>query len=332
MGKLNLIIDGNYILIKSVFMLFKSKLLYSELDTLLYKEVNKLSELYAFDNVYFATDSILNWRKKIYPEYKAKRVKSEDIDWDFVFKTYDEFKERLASKPNINLLSIPLAEGDDIIAYITKESNKLGYSNLIVSSDGDGFQLLDYDISDCWINIIYNNKKTDEKVFLPPNYKVFFSHADNASKNQSLFDDDDISEISNFLKHFIVKSKMVEKNKERSLFVKLVFGDVGDNIKSIYEGQTATGKPRGIGEIGAENLYDLYKETYPEDIDFFGDLFVNRLSELVCYVKKVNPATLDEVKSKVKNNIIFNMRLIVLDERYIPSDIYGFMRESIELV
>ena len=42
------------------------------------------------------SDSKSSWRKRIYADYKAgrkeKRDAQEDIDWDFVFNTYNKFK------------------------------------------------------------------------------------------------------------------------------------------------------------------------------------------------------------------------------------------------
>ena len=137
MGRINLLIDGNYMLHKSVFMLYSSKTLYGDLDTLLHIEFEKLRNLYSFDNVFFLTDDRASWRKKDFPEYKGTREKDQTIDWTFVYKTYDEFKDRLREKINVKLIHVSQAEGDDLVAYITKESNKIGYSNLIISSDGD---------------------------------------------------------------------------------------------------------------------------------------------------------------------------------------------------
>jgi len=332
MGKLNLLIDGNYILHKSVFILYGTKTLYSDLDTLMHTEFEKLRNLYAFDNIFFLTDDKISWRKKEYPDYKGKREKDQTIDWTFVYKTYDEFKDRLRAKPNVKLLHVPFAEGDDLIAYITKESNKLGFSNLIVASDGDLYQLLDYDLVNDWINVIYNSQVSNEVVHLPENYKVYLNYIDNNTSIQSLFDNSDSNEYSDFLKRFIIKSKIVETNKEECLFLKLVSGDRGDNISSVYESMTTSGKVRGIGLKGAQSVYSLYKETYPEDIDFKGQLFIDRLKDVVCYWKKIDPQNMVSVKSNVEQKIKRNLKLVVLDKFYIQESVYTEMTKNIQLV
>lgn len=332
MSKLNLIIDGNYILHKSVFILLAAKSLYSELEELLYKEYTKLINLYNFDNIYFATDDSLSWRKKEYTDYKGKREKDKEIDWNFVYKTYDEFKERIKQNKIVNVLHVENAEGDDLVAYIVKESNKLGFSNLIVAADGDLYQLLDYDLVNNWINIMYNSKMTDENMYVPENYKVYLNHIKSMNSIQSLFDDSDGNDYSDFLSHFLTKAKINEKNKEECLFLKLVSGDKGDNIPSVYESMTTTGKVRGIGIDGAKSVYGLYKETYPEDINFYDTTFVNRLKDVVCYWKKIDIVNINTVKTNVEQKIKRNLRLVVLDKHYIPEIVYNNMKNKINLV
>lgn len=332
MGKLNLLIDGNYMLHKSVFTLTKTKTLYGDLDTLLNTEFKKLCNLYSFDNIYFLTDDRISWRKREYPEYKAKREKDQTIDWSFVYKTYDEFKERINEKLGIKLIHIPNAEGDDLIAYIVKESNKFGYSNLVVASDGDLYQLIDYDIFGGWINVLYNNQLSNEVIHVPVNYKVFISHFDVGQPISSLFDDDESTDYVEFLKKLISKCKVSQIQKEESLFIKLVHGDKGDNISSVYESMTTTGGMRGIGLKGAQSLYSLYKETYPEDIDFKSDVFISRLKEMVCYWKKIDKQNLVSVKNNVEQKIKRNLKLIVLDKYYIPDYVYSDISSKVGLV
>jgi 5'-3' exonuclease len=330
--KLNLIIDGNYLLNKNIFILFKDKSLYSSLEEILNVEFKKISNMYMFDNIYFVADSKLNWRKQIYPEYKETRKKNLEIDWEFCYKVFDEFKERLSTKPNVKVCNVNLAEGDDQITYITNESNKLGYSNFIVASDGDLYQLLKFDLNLNYINIMYNNKYSDEKIYLPLNYKVFLNHIESYNNIDSLFDDSDNSEYLSFLNKILNVYKISEKNTEECLFIKLVSGDNGDNIKSIYEGFTKTGKPRGIGETGAKTLYDLYKETYSDKIEFDSIKFKTQLSEILCFFKKVDKNEIDDVKKTTLDNIDKNLKLIVLNEKYIPDWLYNDMKLNINVI
>ena len=72
MINMNLILDGNYQLYRSVFILHKLKTLYGDLETLLLNDYNNITNAYPFNVIYFISDSKKSWRKMIYPEYKGK--------------------------------------------------------------------------------------------------------------------------------------------------------------------------------------------------------------------------------------------------------------------
>ena len=145
MINLSLIIDGNFLIQKSVHILHKNKILYSELYNAIEREYMSLTKLYPFDKVYFVSDSFKNWRKDFYTEYKQSRKKDTNIDWTFVYKEYDRFKGYLRSnKKNCDIIQMDNLEGDDIISYLIKELNKKGNSILLMSNDSDLLQLINY--------------------------------------------------------------------------------------------------------------------------------------------------------------------------------------------
>jgi 5'-3' exonuclease len=329
MDKINLIIDGNFLLTKNAFVAHKNKILYSELETIMVKEVKTLSELYTFDNIYFVSDDKYNWRKKIYGDYKAKREKDSEIDWPFVFETYENFKKNIINFKSIKQIQVGNAEGDDIIAYIVRKSNEKGYSNLIISVDGDLYQLLDYDLNKGFINIMFGHKMSDDRIHLPENYKVFFDFAETSSNPATLFNMSDDEEMIDFLKNISHRGQIVEKNKELELFVKIISGDKGDNITSVYESMTTTGKPRGIGVDGAKSLYALYKEIYPEDINFNSTEIIERIKDVVCSFKKVEPINVNSIKNLMNDRIKRNLKLIVLNDFYAPSEILSNIKNSV---
>ena len=91
---LDLIIDGNYILSKLVFTLHKNNLLFGALHKSLENTINNYRKWYPFANIYLVSDSKeKSWRKQLTSEYKATRKKDSDIDWNFVYTAYGEFKE-----------------------------------------------------------------------------------------------------------------------------------------------------------------------------------------------------------------------------------------------
>ena len=306
--KINLIIDGNYILNKNVFPLHKNNELYGGLEENLKLTFSTYKNLHHFSKIYFISDSKgYSWRKNLYPEYKGNRSKSEDIDWEFVFETYTNFKEDMPK--NVHVLEKPTIEGDDWIAYTVLESNKKGYSNLIISNDYDLKQLLDFKTDPLYINIMSNEMFNREKVFLPENYNIFLNELNKVRHNTDLFNLNFNNEHYSFLQSFIESREKVVVNKVRELLSKVISGDSSDNIKSVYLKETNTGKIRGIGKKGSLNILDKYEEEFGE-LDLNSEDLYENLADIICEVKKESYLKLDEIKE----NIEFNMSLINLYE------------------
>jgi len=332
MIKSNIVLDGNYLLMKNVFILKKLRAL-SDLQMLLERDYDKITRSFPFDNIYFVSDSReSNWRKQVYKEYKGKRKKDIDIDWDFVFETYDNFKEIIKTKRNNKLLEFPGLEGDDFIAHIITTSNKKGYSNILVASDGDLQQLLDYDINNNYINVQWNYRFSDERLYLPENYQLFLDSINN-SESTDIFSLDNSSDFSNYIENLINRTKIKSIIKEQLLFEKIVQGDNSDNIPSIIKIKDGKLNPegRGIGESGAKSVYKLYKEIHPEAIDIHSDIFLSRLMEVILYYKKIKNAEQD-MKDQIIKNIIFNRMLITLDSKYLPVHINENLNNHFDII
>lgn len=325
MIKVNLCVDGNYILYKSVFMLRQTRTIDIDLEDLLHIEFNKIIRSYTYDNVYFVSDMGASWRKELFHTYKEGRKKDEKIDWDNVHNIFDGFKDELSEKQNINMYEIPKIEGDDIIAYIVNKSNEKGYSNVIIGNDKDLHQLLRFDLNKNYINILWNFKMSDERSYFPENYQIFFDSIENGSNEIDLFEENDFdSDFINFLEGLNGKTKLFEVNNEEALFTKIVSGDNSDKIDSIYKKND-----RGIGEKGADKIYKLYKDIYPEPIDFNDDNFLRKLVGVVAYSKKFDDNT---EKKAVYLNAKDNRMLIKLDEKYMPGHLYGIMSNKVKII
>lgn len=327
--KLNLVIDGNYLLNKDVFILFGERTLYSDLPILLRKDIDKLLKMYQFDDIYFVADSKKRWRSKIYEQYKKNRTPNDKIDWDEVYQIYDDFKEYLKSKPNIHFYEIDWAEGDDLIAYIVNESNKKGTSNFIMASDNDIQQFLRFDLGLKYINIIYNYKISDQKTYLPKNYKVFVNEVLYKSR-PSLFDMNNDIEFADFIDHLIGKTKITEIDNEELLFCKLITGDKKDNIPSVYvkKPKIESEKGRGIGKAGGLSIYKLYKETNNNFINFDDDTFIDKSTDIVSFSKKVTDT---EQINLIRENLKLNRKLIVLTDKYVPSKLMDYIRKNVRI-
>lgn len=101
-----------------------------------------------YGEMIIACDGFQSWRKKIYPYYKANRKKSRDdseIDWSRLFGVLSMLKDELAEHFPYRVIQIESAEADDIIAVLAKHASRNNQKALIVSSDKDFKQLLQYD-------------------------------------------------------------------------------------------------------------------------------------------------------------------------------------------
>jgi 5'-3' exonuclease len=315
----NLLIDGNYILSQQVFALVKSNMLFGKLSKSLEDCVKKLRRLHPFTKVYLVSDSRGSWRKGIYSEYKATRKKDSTIDWNFVFNTYDDFKKK-CEELGIKVVEFPSVEGDDWIAKIIRKNNGLGISNLIVSSDRDLLQLVKCTTqSPSFINMMMTNDMFNSKLYMPKGYELLVE--EHATPSNSLFGVEE-EDIEQFVINLQTNRKMEIVCNEEKLFCKLIGGDKkSDNIPSVFEKNG-----RGIGDSGALTLYNAYKKNYPDPISFCTKEFVQKAALTVAECKK---ETSSETIQIVEKNLARNLKLIALEERFLPKDLSETMERMI---
>lgn len=316
----DLILDGNYILSKLAYTLHKNNLLYGALRQSLENAITNYSNWYNFSNIYLVSDSKeKSWRKDLYINYKSTRKKDSEIDWQFVYNTFKDFKESLS--PNVKILEYSRIEGDDWISFLSKKSNLNGRSTIIVSNDYDIKQLLVYNVDPLYINIMTNEMYNKEKLFIPKNYQLFISKL-NDLPNDDIFNLNDNLEFSLLINKFLTKYEVHEIDNLESLFIKLISGDVSDNISSVWV-TSKNGKKRGIGEKGAKTIYDQY-------ILEFGSININdenlyeNIADLICEKKKISKTNVE----LISNNIDKNFKLINLDIDNIPDNIVDFMNNT----
>ena len=314
----DLIIDGNYILSKSVFVLHKNNLLYGALHRALENTILNYRKWFPFLNVYLVSDSKeKSWRKDINPQYKANRKKDSEIDWAFAYTAYDEFKR---SVKGVKVLEKSSVEGDDWISFLINKSNMEGRNTITVSNDGDIKQLVSYSTDPLYINIMTNEMYNREKVFLPLNYQIFLEKVKRLP-NGDIFSLNDNSEFLKLLNNFTTKYEVVSINPVESLFIKIVSGDTSDNISSVWS-ITKDGKTRGIGTKGAETLYQEYLTEFGEVNLSDPDMFEN-IADLICEKKKLSKSTIPEIIQNIEKN----MNLIDLRVDKLPKQIVEKMEE-----
>jgi 5'-3' exonuclease len=84
-----------------------------------------------------------------------------------------------------------------------------------------------------------------------------------------------------FFNKFKDRFEIVEINNKNSLLIKLIMGDKSDNISSIYQTLTKTGKLQGIGESGAEKICEFYNTHFDNNINTDDDTFKNNIIECI---------------------------------------------------
>jgi hypothetical protein len=99
-----------------------------------------------YGDTIIACDASGNWRKDVYPQYKANRKKSRDassFDWDAAFQILNEVREEIRNTFPYKLIQINGCEADDIIGTLAYNTQEFGqYENVvIISNDHDFAQL-----------------------------------------------------------------------------------------------------------------------------------------------------------------------------------------------
>lgn len=109
---------------------------------------NKLFRQYQPDKVVFAFEGGNNWRKEYTKNaisgvgYKANRT--QDKSMEHLFELIKDFKEVMDNYTSNIVLSIPLLEGDDVIAGYVQTHASNNDTIYVVSADRDFIQLLKF--------------------------------------------------------------------------------------------------------------------------------------------------------------------------------------------
>ena len=91
-------------------------------------------------------DGTDNWRKKVFPQYKALRKKKRQessTDWNEVFRIINMVREEIQDNFPYKVMHENGCEADDVIAQLALETQEFGKYEpvMIISADGDFKQL-----------------------------------------------------------------------------------------------------------------------------------------------------------------------------------------------
>lgn len=99
-----------------------------------------------YGEVVIIADGTNNWRKEVFPQYKASRKKSRDassIDWNEVFRIINMIRDEIRDNFPYKVMHQQGCEADDVIAQIALQTQEFGKHEpvMIVSADKDFIQL-----------------------------------------------------------------------------------------------------------------------------------------------------------------------------------------------
>jgi len=149
-----LIIDSNFLCYRAKhsiptlsFKGFETHIIFSFLN-----QIITLADKFETSRVIFCWDSRQSFRKILYPDYKAKRKESrdkrlpEEVQFDnLCYEQYEILRRIVLPELGFkNVHRVTGLESDDLIAFLAKTATE---ETVIVSSDGDLYQLLDDKVS-----------------------------------------------------------------------------------------------------------------------------------------------------------------------------------------
>ena len=328
MNKCTLLVDGNWMLQSRTAVLFDKfeknnplnikQAAADELTELMARSINVvINRFRCIDNIVIVADGG-SWRKQLpIPSsvseivYKGNRQLDKEFDWDLIYKTFNTFIDHCKSI-GLTVTQFPNIEGDDWIWYWTKRLNAEGTSCVIWSVDNDLKQLVQLDPTTkaftvwyndkngLWINDIQQEKPiSDIDFFLNPQYQ---------------------SPILESLKSR-AKSSVNYINPNSIILSKIICGDSGDNIKSVFRYQKNN---------------RTYKVTEKVCDKMMTELNINNIDDLIQNVKSVakwicSQSTYKSYspdQSKIEEMIEYNIKLVWLDEHVIPTTLITTMTQQ----
>ena len=343
MAKLTLLIDGNYFLFRSFYVLPKSsgKALDTkkEMDIFMRKlSIDFTSEMRKFrnivDQVVFTVDS-KSWRKDFFPEAEYKGNRSEDsaVNWENFHKVSEEFKA-LLKKRGVILHKVNGAEGDDLIFAWSVNCNLRGKSTIIFSGDKDLIQLVNRNSSTEAVTLWYAN--ANKRLVVYEGFKEWLKT-----------DDPEVSDIfslqkaisgSSFLKEQLKqiikdsKLEVEEVNAGDFGFKKVLMGDAGDNVKPVYYYAEVNKKGQkrnyGVSEKKAESVLIEFVRKYGKfRVEYlYDESYQRHICNLLIKVLSATRMTYEQIHRNLQDNT----SLVILHQKSIPEPIYNQLFEHVE--
>lgn len=328
MNKCTLLIDFNWLTI-SRFSIMMNKFDKSlpkefineskqELKETMARSINViLNRFPCIDNIVIAADGG-SWRKLLpVPEsledtvYKGNRKQAVEYDWDAVFGASNELLKN-CKELGITCTQFNNIEGDDWIWYWSKRLNADGVHCVIWSIDNDLKQLVQKDnMTGAW-TVWYNDKNglwINDELKEPELSDIDFFMTTTYS-----------SPILENMKKY-TKSGVNYVNPKDIILSKIICGDSGDNIKSVFR-YTKNGRTYRISEKEWEKISNEYNILNINKLIKSTDEIAN----LIANYNKYKPY--DPNPTSIQEMIKYNIKLVWLDESVIPETLLIAMNQQ----
>lgn len=265
-------------------------------------------------NVYYTNDSKPSWRHletesdDYELKYKAQRIKHDQINWDNFTSVTNDFKNIISK--NVNMVTVEKAEGDDAVACLAINNLNNNISSIVVSSDNDLKQLTTFKDG----NFIIFYSVVERCLYVHPSFIDFLKINND---DYDIFNMPDYSNPNDFIELFkkdfnqILDSNSISiktMDANYHILVKIICGDKGDNVEKLKSGF-------GIKKVDIINKNIDFK--FNEITDVMIDSIVNQFLVI---------AKLDNTETEFnlyKNKLKRNIKLMILNEEYIPSEIWN---------
>ena len=336
-----LVIDGNYFLFKTLYVIpymTKSKEILStkkDMQTFMRKlatdfayETRKFEGL--IDRIVFTLDS-RSWRKDFHPQadYKGNRKADKKINWANFSKITEEFQQQLL-KRGVLLHKVQGAEGDDLMYAWNQHCNAKGKSVILFTGDKDMIQLVNHNTSTKAHTILYS--PVQKKLYT---YHGFTEWLASTETPTDIFTNVSAESMSKKLFADLLKTKkmnIMEVNPHDVAFKKVLTGDSGDNVPPIYW-YTATlknGQKRtyGVSDKKAQKILDEFQKKHGsvDPMYFFTNDYVLDVAQISSRVLNAKHMS----QEQLIKNIRLNASLVLLNSTTIPESILDEMFRTVE--
>lgn len=341
-SRYTLIIDGNYFLFKTLYVMPRTsgELLKSDEDAEVF--MRKLATDFSYQlrlldgfigNVVWTVDS-KSWRKDFYPqaEYKATRTQDGSLNWDNFKKVSEGFKEILESK-GVVVSRVDGAEGDDLMFAWNTECLAKEQSTIVLTGDRDMLQLVGKNPNNDAHCILYS--PAHKKAHVPIGFTNWKDEEPSGDFFDVLKSSTGMASTAKRMIDLLEKKKgiaVIETDPELVRFTKILTGDAGDNVDSAYwytktlaNGSTRTYR---ITDNKASEIVDEFKKKHGtlNPMFLYSAEHIRDLAQITVRVMNAKHMGLEQIIG----NLNINVNLMVLSSKTIPEGILDEMFSHVE--